>query len=1136
VAISENLPRRTSAVAHDLARRARDSERGLLWPCVLFLATAAAVAVFTNSPGAYVNDVLVGDNFYSFFAEPWKLLARNAWLWDSVHGLGRTRSNFVPVPLAALGGLRALGASTFVTERLWHVALLTSAGAGMLAVVRLFRPRVGLAHVVAALVYMFGPYSALYLIPSAYFLGYALAPWFLVVFVRAVTGRHPWRWAAVFALLVFIPGNLNYAVLVYSLLPIVPAACYLVYVDRSVRARTVFSWLARALLLVIVVSLPAIVTTVLDSDVVAANLSGTELPRQIAGNSSWSESWRGLGWWLAYLFSSSRTLDLRQFAGYYDSVPGMAASFAVPLFALGTVWLSRDRLRLFFGGILVLGVAIMAGAYPIANSSPYGRVFLDAVEDFVFLRGFRGTFKAVPICALGLAGLVALGTAGLQARWRGRRVPLITAAVVGTALLVVASFPFWTGSLYRPSDDMRAVPQYWHAATSWLNDQHGEGRVLVIPSTVNAVYTWGVAADDFFDSQLTRNHIVRPQIGEVLGTPESANVLQALYDYLESGDYAPGVLAPIAKRLGIKYLVIRNDLDWATTRRPAPSSFAGIRTDPDLALARTFGARGENVLSRGDPSARGLRPVEIFEVRGTTSSVRTTSRPALLVSGDGAAWPGLSEVGLLDQSGPIRYTGDTANRDIADALADGSLAVITDTNRRRDLQIPTEGALGGYSYTLTPEERRVRATAKLFERRGVSSVAYFRDAAAIRASSYGSPLVRSEPWFRPSNAFDGVDTSAWTFGALEQNPTGAWIEVRLRRATRIGSLDLQQVPLSLRGRRIARVTVFLSGGHRVPVTLARNTTHVSFTPRSTRVVRVRIDKIAGKGSGALGFAEIRIPGLDLREYIQVPDELARRARHDGVLAAALTSGPVRYQFTRVTSTQPGAPDLEMDLRRRFRTSGARSYVLQGTMRFGAYTPERLKDALRTRASDGNAADCLGDVVVLDGHEVRVRIDADAAALASSDPVHFEACAPVEVAGGWHTIENTPGTQIDEVHLSAGQQAGSGAEPTPPRHSSSAHGSVSAALDAPAGSAVIIGQSFDSGWHADSNGRELAAPISLDTQTAFQVGRHGAREIAARFEPERLYRISLVIAGIGLVLCVALVVSPAFARRSRDRLT
>lgn len=965
----------------------------------------------------------------------------------------------------------------------------------------------------------------------------------------ASEARTPWG-GRLFALVAAIPGNLNYAVLAYATLPVVPAALYLVFVERSVPARRVFSWLVGAVVLFALLSAPSVGVTAFYAEVISANLALTELPSHIASNSSWAESWRGLGWWLTYFSSGGGGLDLRQFAGYFRWPPTVLAPFAAPLVAVAAVCFSRARVRLLFGVWMVAGVALMAGAYPADDPTPYGRLFLRAVEDIVLFRGFRGTYKAVPVLALGVAGLVGLATAGLQRMLQQRgRVWHAAAASAAVGVFVLASFPFWTGSLYRPTDTMRSIPDYWYTAMQWLDRAPGQGRVLVVPSTVNAVFTWGAAGVEFFDSLMTRKQVVRPQIGEVLGTAESANLLQALFDHLESGHYEAGTFAPIARRVGIEYLVVRNDLDWRATRRPPPRAFDALRQDPDLELVHTFGEPGENVLrAHRRPSSR--PPVEVFRVRGVAAIVRTTTRPALLVSGDGASWPSLAASGLLDAAGPVRYTGSLSNTDAVEALAGGSLLVVTDTNRRRDQQIPHAGALGGHSYTLTSREPRTRDVVVLFDHPGAESVAYYRDAVKVVASLYGTPWIRDEPWSRPSNAFDGSEWLAWRFGSFDEDPTGEWVQVQLRRTALVGALEVAPAPASDE-RRISRITAIFSDGSRVPLTLGPHRIRVEFTPRLTRSIRFRIDEVSGDGRDPVALTEIAVDGLDLRELVQVPEDLARRATRDGRLRAALGDAAIRFQFNRLGPPQADAADLESDLRRRFRVPVAREFVLAGTMRFSEFTPAPLRAALtagtiragevpRPVGSDKEFLDCHADVILVDGQYVEVQIDADASALVDQRPVRFQSCAPVRLGAGWHTVENALGTQVDELHLETGVAEAGTTHSRGAKAYRSSSGRVDARVDAPPGSFVTIGESFHPGWSATGDRRDIEGPIRLDTQTGFVIGEEGARTVSARFEPEQLYRGSLLLATAGLLVCSTLIVGswrsarPSARGRPRSR--
>ena len=445
----------------------------------------------------------------------------------------------------------------------------------------------------------------------------------------------------------------------------------------------------------------------------------------------------------------------------------MLATFVVPVAAVATLWRSRWRPRILFGGILVLGLVLMVGAYPLDDTTPYGRFLLWAYESFPGILAVRSGHKAGVLVALGAAALAAVAFAAVITRARARaggwRHPLpIVAAGATVAILLAVSFPFWTGRVYSPNDGADDVPTYWRDATDHLDDQPGDGRVLVLPSTALGAYTWGMTGDDIIEGILERPSISRGLLSLWSGTEEAANIAAGLDDYVNGEEYEPGVLGPIARRLGIEYVLVRNDLDWATTKRPRPSTLDALRSDPDLELVRSFGAPGENV-AQPDPESAAeatLPPVELYRVRDYDGVARAETRPPLLVSGDGDAWPGLAAFDVLAESGPVRYSGDASTAELERLLEAGSPVVISDSNRRRVREIPLFDTIARSSYTLAAGQELRRPAQDLFDAAGSETVAHFPDAVQIEASSYGRPPV-PQPYYRPSNAFDGDPRTSW---------------------------------------------------------------------------------------------------------------------------------------------------------------------------------------------------------------------------------------------------------------------------------------------------------------------------------------------------------------------------------------
>jgi arabinofuranan 3-O-arabinosyltransferase len=940
----------TSLADEDLpwARRLGLALGTRLWPIAVLLGAVALVVCLMNDPGRWITD-----NRFEWYESPGRVLLRHLSLWDPSRGFGRERTEWAPAMVGFLGFFRALGASPALAERISHAVMLTTAGVGTVALLRMFKRPIGVAHVIAALFVMFNPYTAIFLMPSDLFLNYALAPWFALVFARGINSDRPWRWPAVFALLIFGAGSSNIPALVYALVPLLPIAVYYVHLERTVRWRTVLAWLVRAGILSLLVSGAALMKLAAGSASLAENLAATESARTVNLASSWSESWRGLGFWLSY-WSDNRGQVLPQGSIYLTSMPVILATFAAPCIALATVIVTRWRARLVFAMMLLLSLALMVGSYPVANQTPFGAVILALYGDNGPLAGFRNSYKAgVGMClGVGILFGVAIATAGpVLGRWNRwlRFVPVVG----GVLLILVAAAPFWALGLYPGIQENKGVPSYWPQATQWLDRQPGDARVLVVPGTGQTIYRWGSAGDDVVDGLLLRPHILRGTLPA--SNPEAADVTRAIDDATSTGAYVPGTLAPIARRYGIRYVLIRNDLDWRVDQRVRPALLASLRADPDLRLVKTFGVAGEYTTAPDDHSVqaaaeRRLPPLQIYEISGVSGPERVAPPgPTLLVSGSPAAVTQLSQDGTLAQAPPIRATGDLSAAEMRSALDDGSGLVVTDTNRRR--QRLSTGVVEETSYTLGAGQTLGRAIADLFPGGGTQSVATFPAATTIDDLDANS-LFATTPSSRPANAFDGDLGTTWLTGAFE-SLSGQGLRVNFKRPERLSSVKVDAyVPLGT-ARRVASASLHFSDGTSIPIDLTYGSSATHFAARRTRWVEIRVDSLYGSGTTPFGFREISFPGVDLHEQIQVPDDAFRMAASDPALATSLAKAPVAYSFERAAAGT-ASPEEEV-IRRRFRTQGDRDYAVSGTVQFDDVTSDATLDALLDRPTGAIAS-------------------------------------------------------------------------------------------------------------------------------------------------------------------------------------
>jgi arabinofuranan 3-O-arabinosyltransferase len=948
--VTDGRPTPAGERAAEPVRRRRDPARvaamggGLL---VLSL-----VAVLRDSWGRYV-----GDNRFEQYWAPARRIARSFTTWDGSRGLGRVREDFWPGATAPVAALRALGLPPWLAEHLWHGLLVAAAGFGVVVLLRAVRPRVGWEHLFAGLLYAFGPYSATFLIPSNLFLGYVLAPWLVLCTWQGlhacgaaaggdgIAGRARWGWAAGFALLVFAGGNTDPPGVLFVGIPVLLTGAFLVGVERVVRPRRALGWAAGTAGLCVAVSAAALAKVWIASDTLAQRLGDTESPQIANLASSWSESWRGLGFWLTY-FREDGALSRPQGEVYFSSWWVVLVTFVPPVLALAVVWLDRWRPRLLFAAMSLAALVVMVGAFPVDDPFPFGDAVLDAYERFTLVSAFRGAYKAGAGLTLGVAVLFGVGVAA-AARRGGNRARILGVLPVVAALLVVGvgAAPFVSGEVYDPNRQMEDVPPYWTDAMAAIDELPGDGRVLVLPSSTRTRYRWGWTGDDIFDALLVRPHAIDTAVP--LSAPEAADLLAAISTRITDDTYTEGSLPAVARRLGIQYVVLRNDLDWRAMDRPRPADLQELRTDPGLRLVQTFGTNGQFTIAADDDSEqadqeRQLPPVEVYEVLGAQAGLRVSApEPPVVVSGDGQAWAQLAELGVLEGTGPVRYTGSLAPAATAAALEAGGQAVITDTNRRR-LTI-VAGFEADHSRTLAEGEDLDRPTRSLFDPAGSESVVHFTDAATIATGGSERGVTGFVPWNRPANAFDANPDTAWITPRLEE-PLGRSVVVDFEQPTEVQTVSLADSRELRPGGQVDVVQVELSDGTVETVSLdalGHGTLELE-DPHEVTSVRLRIVAASGNVNDGVGLADVDL-GLDLVEQVQVPDDLLRQAEADPDVAAALGDAALTYAFTRSIGDGPVAE--ESVVRRRFRTPAEREYELAGTIGLEATTDDEEVDAL-----------------------------------------------------------------------------------------------------------------------------------------------------------------------------------------------
>ena len=967
--------------------------------------------------------------------------------------------------------------------------------------VRFFGPRVGWWHTVSAFAYCFSPVGLGLFRPSPIFAVYAVAPWIVAAALHGASGRQPWRWAAVSALAIaFVaPIELPGTVYVLGFIPLIIGA--LVVVSPGARLVPAFGWVWRSALLTTVCMAPVVVRTFYAQGALQRRLFVTEAPEAVAVASSWSEVYRGMGNWLTY-FRFGLIESRPNFDAFLSNPWVIAASLAVPFVALLPVLGARNVAGRVAVALGVTSLIAVVGLYPISDPSPAGRALGWAFDNRPSSQAFRNTLKAGWLWALVVAVLFgaavsAAGSIAGRRRRPGVRQPLAAiAAGLGIAMVIAASWPAWSGNLYPPGS-VEEIPTYWHDATDWLNDNQEHGLVLVLPGTPAAEYRWGDPGDDIFEALLRRPY-VSPNFFAT-SNETTTNLWSELEARLNSEHLEDTSIAPILRRMGVRYLVLRNDLAWNGTNLPRPIALQPLRADPAFALVASFGLAGENTVAPLDPNAdqferglsifeAGLSPIEIYDL-GPNEVVRAIEAgPSVLLQGDGSGWLRAIDAGLLNTNAPVAYADAQDAASTIALLKSGSPVLVTDTNVKRELQSVGPTTVASPAVFDAPSDR---FTDVLFSGPGAATTLWTRD--AINISSTASSL--NEPWHRAQQAFDDDPNTAWKVPFLVQR-VGQSITIELREAAPITRIAIQ------RSGAVTSGFVRIDDGETLSFVFVGDTTELDMGGVVGSEITLGINTIADGARGLVGFAEIDVDGFDLQAARQTPTALVDAAAANPSIGDALADAPLIFAFEREQTN--GRPTIENNIRRRFATDTDRTFAV-----IGEVTPGRIA------ALDGACQPLLRiDGVV---HEARV---VPGSAIGDTS-TQFVTCAPIALAAGAHLIESV-GVRLDRLVIADDNVFSS-------RNVAEVEVSVvnrdSTSVDLAiggggAGTRVVTGISYHDAWVAEADGRPQRT-TELDGQLAVTLDQGGPTRLTLRFGPQRAFGASLAVAVLGILGCILL---------------
>ncbi len=564
----------------------------------------ALLVVLGLLPVSYFVDgalILGGDTAYPL--DIGKSFYKSLFVWSQLGGVGFTNAiNLLVIwpYFTILYVLQWVGIGPVATQAVFLAGLNICTGLAMFFCASNFyrgknRQFVGL---VSALVYLYNPYSMLnWSNPDPITLmAYAMYPFLLGAFVKGLGSSSPVRAGLLFSLLslAVTTGYLNIPFLVLLVLTMGLYLFWHLFFEGAWKDQKakIFRFLCSVVTASLLIHSYWIVPMAVSAWERLAHF-------QERGGMQWVDTFsaystfvhllglRGYSGWEAVTdgraaFSYAQTLTHH---------PLMALTAFLPILLAASTLLYRRRIssRTLFLFVLLSGVLFLARGSrpPLAEINIW---FYENIPGFMMFSsayikfGLVMAFCSALLAAIGLEELREYLTRARLARYSRLSVRVFLVA------WAVYIFPFWTGDvLVNGNDQMpsflhRQVPTYYYELAEWINQQSGDFKVLSLPQQNTwTSYSWGYVGVNILTTLLEKP-LIDSQLSRGTEIYRAADHI-----YQNVGRDFNQDMVPLLSSLGVRYLLVHNDIDPKSLGITPLEVGDFLRDQPSIQLVRSFG-------------------------------------------------------------------------------------------------------------------------------------------------------------------------------------------------------------------------------------------------------------------------------------------------------------------------------------------------------------------------------------------------------------------------------------------------------------------------------------------------------------------------------------------------------------------
>jgi len=865
----------------------------LRWAALVWL--VAFLVLLANDPGRmfFETKLSVDLDPAGFYASLWHLMdPRNTFGALNNQAIGYA----MPMGPFYLAGHLA-HVPVWLTERLWLSLIIAVGFAGLVKLAEALGIGSPASRLLAGLVFALWPTFTIVIgSTSSAALPGMLAPWAVLPLTTAVRGpqvRGGVVWAAARSgAVVLCMSGVNATVTLEALL--LPGLFILTYARGRRLVSLAVCWGAAVMMATAWWALPLL----LQGKYAFNFLPYVEQASTTTGTESAAAALRGAGNWTAYLNLGTPWLP----AGWAMVSTPMAIIVGAITAACGLYGLAMRSLPA--GTWLRLSAGLAAAAALAGYRRALGGPFHTPVDQLLDgpLAPFRNVYKLEPV----IAAVLALGLAHAVATWLARhpgrqatslqRIYTLEARAVVGVVLIGLMLPYLSGQVLNPGS-FSAVPRYWYQVAAYLAARSPQNTAVVVPGDAHGTYLWGDPIDDPLVALAKSPWAQRGLVP--YGGAGSQVLLDTTENAIESGEQVSG-LAGYLQRAGVRYLVVRNDLDPKQVGYTSAALVHQTLALSGFARVASFGPQigGKQIQPRATRAQQAAVPgfpaVEVYAPAGPSPSP-VSALPVsqtVLVNGGPDSLLQLTGQHLLGPGQPAIIAGDP----VPAAASPPARWAVTDGQRRADTLFGLVNANVSYTYTATemnpPDAGQLgRAGGPPRQLLPVPAAGHLTEAvlsgaASVTASSYGSWIADTQQE-DPASAFDGNPATAWAEGD-EWSPVKQWIQVGFARPLALpASIGIRLLDDSTT-REIASVL-------RVSTAAGSVTTRVAATgavqplkvvPGRTSWLRITIAgaRRVHLGYPGAGISDVLIPGVRVTRLLQPAQDPAGRQAESAVFS------------------------------------------------------------------------------------------------------------------------------------------------------------------------------------------------------------------------------------------------------------